>query len=138
MKQIGFTGTKNGMSKVQELQVDRLLTKIGKNGAFHNGDCVGADEQACRIADSIGMRIILHPPIKQNKRAFCRADETRLEKEYLDRNRDIVAESELVIATPKETKEQFRGSGTWMTIRATRKAGKKLIIIWPDGSFSSE
>jgi hypothetical protein len=45
---------------------------------------------------------------------------------------DIVVESELLIATPKEVKEQLR-SGTWATVRRARKVGIPIILITPDG-----
>ena len=65
-------------------------------------------------------------------RAFCKGDETRKQKDYLDRNHDIVDETELLIACPKEPEEITR-SGTWATIRYARKKKKKLRIILPNG-----
>jgi len=44
-----------------------------------------------------------------------------------------VDETEWLWAIPGEFKEVLR-SGTWSTIRYARKKGKKVLIIWPDGS----
>lgn len=113
-----------------------MLTRLLDGSEFHFGDCVGADAQACKIAYQKGMYIIKHPPINQSKQAFCDADEERTPKDYLQRNYDIVDESDVVLATPKEIDEQLR-SGTWATIRYARRTNKKLIIIYPDGSLGS-
>ena len=132
MKSQGFTGTQEGMTAQQIKVVRRLLD----GSEFHFGDCIGADKEAYTIACKNGMYIIKHPPINQSKQAFCEADAEREPKEYLDRNHDIVDESDEMLATPKEHDEQLR-SGTWATIRYARKVGRKLIIIYPDGSLGS-
>jgi hypothetical protein len=33
--------------------------------------------------------------------------------------------------------EQDRG-GTWRTIQMARKAGRELVVVWPDGSIKEE
>jgi len=37
-------------------------------------------------------------------------------------------------ATPKEKDEQWRGSGTWATIRYSKKKNKPLSVIHTDGA----
>ena len=103
---------------------------------FHHGDCVGADAQAAAIARSLGYRIVAHPGFDSNGRSDKRAyfegnDEVRHSRYYLDRNRDIVYEVNEVYAAPKTMKEQFRGSGTWATVRCARKRGIPLEILEP-------
>jgi len=58
----------------------------------------------------------------------------RKQKEYLARNKDIVAETEFLIATPKEYTEILR-SGTWATIREAFRQNKKVAIIFPNGNI---
>jgi hypothetical protein len=127
-RKIGFTGTQRGMTEIQAQMVDDYF---GTGTEFHHGDCIGADEQAHRLAKAAGCLIIIHPPSNLNKRAFCVADNILPEKEYLDRNHDIVDSTELLLATPSG--EKVLRSGTWATIRYARKWKKPTIIIYPNG-----
>lgn len=77
--------------------------------------------------------IIIHPPINSSKRAWKNGI-LKKEKEYLDRNHDIVDCSDILITCPKEDVEQLR-SGTWATIRYAKKSNKKTIIIYPSGIY---
>ena len=131
---IGFTGTREGMTEAQRTTVFELLRQAR---TLHHGDCVGADADADRIARQQKMQVVSHPPSDERLRAFCTADETRSAKPYLARNRDIVNESELLLATPSQDAEQQRG-GTWFTVRYARSVGKPTVIVWPDGSYSLE
>lgn len=128
----GFTGTQRGMTDKQLSVVKDIL--VNTKPIFHHGDCIGADKQAHDIAEALKLSIILHPPIIEIKRAFCVADECRIPKPYIDRNHDIVNESNHMIATPGEYVEQLR-SGTWATIRFGKKCGKTVYIIMPDGTI---
>jgi len=57
---------------------------------------------------------------------------------YLSRNRAIVDETEMLIATPAEFTEQQR-SGTWSTVRYARACGKKVAYSDEAGrGFRSE
>ena len=129
---IGFTGTQKGMSPMQIKEIHFLLWDYHPE-EVHHGDCIGADEEFHNIAKEIGMSIVIHPPIKDAKRAFCVGDESRPEKDYLTRNQEIVNETDLLVAAPKSNKEELR-SGTWATIRyASQKIGRKVIVVWPNG-----
>lgn len=138
---IGFTGTQTGMTLKQMNEVNSLFKEL-KLTVFHHGDCIGADSEAhdfavlyfrlIKMIDSTVGKIVIHPPINNSKRAFCKALTIREPKEYLTRNKDIVNESDILIATPKEDTEQLR-SGTWSTIRYARKMNKKIYIILPNG-----
>lgn len=131
-RHIGFTGTQIGMSEHQKKMLRQILTAAVLQGDpvyFHHGDCKGADAEAHDIALGTGCRIIIHPPIRRIKRAYCQhADEWRTPKEYLDRNHDIVDVSIGMIAAPKSNQEELR-SGTWATIRYARKMNKRVILL---------
>ena len=127
---IGFTGSRHGMTDIQRVALRSLLD--GMSGEFHHGDCLGADYQAATIAKSMGFRIVSHPPADQTLRAFYPSDEERPPKPYLERNRAIVDETEMLIGTPKEEDEVLR-SGTWATLRYAKKLDRPWWRITPDG-----
>jgi hypothetical protein len=129
---IGFTGTQKGMTAKQQETVKSLLSEH-QEIEFHHGDCIGADEEAHKIARAVGARVVLHPPIKKDKRANCSADDIKPAKDFLDRNKDIVDATTILIATPDGVKEKVH-SGTWSTVRYARKEGRKLFVVLPDGS----
>jgi hypothetical protein len=131
---IGFTGTQRDCTPAQ---IDRLGDELARHqgGEFHDGDCVGSDDTAHALALGYEYKTVLHPPNNPSKRAFNRAAIVRQNKPYLERNHDIVDETDMLIATPGEFNEQLR-SGTWATLRYARKLGRPIIIIWPDGTES--
>ena len=133
---IGFTGTRQGMTGEQARALRDLLT-AHPGAVLHHGDCVGADEQAHHIAVSLGCSVVIHPPLVDKQRAFKSALRIRTPKPYLVRNKDIVRETELLVATPAEASEQHR-SGTWSTVRFARRQGRAICIIQPDGTVIRE
>lgn len=137
--EIGFTGTQIGLKFEQTKSLSTVLNKLKSKGNIkcHHGDCIGADAEFHSFCKALHFYIIIHPPIDSKKRQFCTGyDEIRKEKEYLDRNKDIVDESDVLIATPGEEHEVWR-SGTWSTIRYAKKKKKKIIIIYPNGKVES-
>lgn len=148
---IGFSGTQSGMTQFQKDTFASILHIHGVT-ELHHGDCIGADEQAHKIAYDEGITIFsIHPPSNPNKRAFCfddrqdtkfnhiltdwkEYDEARVRwypvRGYLERNQDIVDTVEMLIATPKEYVHTLR-SGTWATIRYAWKTKKHVVIIPP-------
>lgn len=105
----------------------------------HHGDCIGADAQfhdMVRIRG--GSRIVIHPPIDEEHRAFCVGANLCLEPlKHMQRNKQIVACSCMLIATPFDMVEQDRG-GTWKTIGFARKARIQILIVWPNGTIQRE
>lgn len=144
---IMITGTRRGMTISQWATFGDI---VGANlsttevNEFHDGDCVGADTQAhgtMRMLRDMGVPIIMHGHpcnLPGEVRAHNEYDVTHDVKPPLVRNRDMVRESDLVIAAPHEYVEQFRGSGTWATIRHARLREKHLVIVWPDGTLLEE
>ena len=79
--------------------------------------------------------IIAHPGPKNNPFYENSGvdDEVLPNKEFLERNRDIVNNIDKLYALP-EGPEKLR-SGTWSTIRFCRKMNKELCIISPEGGI---
>jgi hypothetical protein len=127
---VGFTGTQLGMDAHQRLSVAQTLRNIKPTHGIH-GDCIGADSDFHNICRDLGMSIEIYPPIKGTKRAWCKGDIIHEADDYLVRNKKIVDASDIMIATPKSSKEELR-SGTWATIRYARKMGKKIYIVFPE------
>ena len=127
----GFTGTQIGATPIQ---IERILTLLEEEDVthLHHGDCIGADAQAHAAAQSLGVKVILHPPTVTTKRAWCKnAVEVRRAFPYLERNHHIVDASTTLIATPSGP-EELR-SGTWATIRYARRMKTRCLVITPDG-----
>ena len=99
-KAIGFTGSRQGMTKAQQNALRSLL--FSASGRLHHGDAVGADEQAHDIAASLNRRIVIHPSTLLDQRAYKVAKDIRLQKTPLIRNRDIVRETSMLIAAHAE------------------------------------
>lgn len=132
---VGFTGTQVGAT-VSQLSSLGALLKVLAPEEFHHGDCIGADAEAHRVAKSLAIPIVIHPPDVNAKRAFCREyAETRRPLPYLERNREVVDETDVMIAMPKDNQEVKR-SGTWATVRYAQKADKTTFVIWPDGGIT--
>jgi hypothetical protein len=130
---LGFTGTREGMSQRQKLALGELLDgRYSMNiGDFHHGDCQGADTQAHLIAKSRGWNIIIHPPDQTYARAYNTGfSSIRMPMPFLARNHNIVDECSALIAAPRTEKEELR-SGTWATIRYAWKQGKTVVILNP-------
>lgn len=134
---IGFTGPRKGMTTAQQEAFGALLAGLPAGGWFHHGDCVGADAQAHAQALEAGFRVHIHPPDRDDFRAFCtQATTTSDPRPFLKRNQDIVKACDLLVATPPGFEEQLR-SGIWSTVRRARRQNNPHLIIWPDGSLSA-
>jgi hypothetical protein len=134
MKAIGFTGSRNGMTKDQQKRLEHLLREFKALGyrEFHHGDCKGADIQAHNIARLLGFGVVVHPPRSSTHRAWSPGKILKA-KPYLERNHDIVDETLSLIACP-DGLERLR-SGTWATIRYAEKIGKPVNVIMPLESY---
>lgn len=142
---IGITATREGMSEKQKTRFANVIRdhlKLGNQVIFHHGDCVGGDAEADGIVRNVGrefirtyegvpsipVHIVIHPPINLKYRAFCAqpGDTVHPEKHYIARDHDIVDAVDEMYGGPKDhNKEEFRGSGTWRTIRYARERMKK-------------
>jgi hypothetical protein len=141
-KKCGFTGTHRGATEQQLWELRVKLTSLKASGfdEFHHGLCIGADEQAARIAKELGFRVVAHPGLAGDPKnllfrsEFAGNDEVRDAKPFIKRDHDIVDETEVMLATPVSREEHMR-SGTWTTVRYAKKQGRKegdtLFIIKP-------
>lgn len=154
----GFTGTQNGMTVPQAETVQRLMVELraydraveamafavldlrSPLSVWHHGDCEGADAQTHTFAEELKCMIHVHPPENPRKRAFCVPTMGYIHEPlpYFQRNRAIVeAARDGMIGAPRTEAEVLR-SGTWGTIRWARKTGRKLWIVYPDGTLKEE
>ena len=139
MRSLGFTGTQIGMT-LEQRESAILFLEGSAPVSVHHGDCVGADANFHDLVQRYlpEASIHIHPPKNPTKRAFCKGAEfVHPIKDYLDRNIDIVNESDEILAIPKDFEEEQR-SGTWFTVRQARKRGKRIHIIYPDGKLVHE
>lgn len=134
---IGFTGTRKGVTDACKQQLFFHLDQTRHNAELHHGDCIGADETAHGVAAGLLIPIVIHPPISSGTRAFCQ-NYSRICQPlgYIDRDRKIVEETHYLIACP-EGEEKIR-SGTWTTVRYARKLLRPILILWPNGGWTTE
>lgn len=142
---VGFTGTQRGMTGAQKLTVGTMLSDTEGISFARHGDCVGADCEFDYLCAVRSINVIAHPCDIEEKRAHC---EVRHEehpyyfhafapKPPLERNQDIVDESDVLIAAPAGFEEELR-SGTWATVRRARRRGIPVFIVLPDGRVVTE
>lgn len=141
-RKVGFTGTNKGASTVQLAVVEEKLKFLLEEGfdEFHHGACIGADEQAAKLAKELGFRVVAHPGLASDpKNLMYRSEwdgshETREAKPFIERDHDIVDETEMMLATPLTYEEKIR-SGTWTTVRYAKAQGRvegdTLYIVRP-------
>lgn len=136
---IGFTGTQYGITLPQFDLMVEVLQELHEVSEAHHGDCVGADFEFSNIIDAIfGFgKIHCHPPEDNKKRGFARVDVMNKALPFLVRNHNIVDSTDLLIACPKRMIEERR-SGTWATIRYSKKCKKPVVILWPNGKYQYE
>ena len=134
---IGITGTRNAPTQKQLDAVRKFLTSAQTHCReqddfleLHHGDCVGADAAVAAIAKEFGIKIVCHPPSKDDLRAFFKSDETREPLSYFARNRNIVDETDFLIAVPYQDSHQSTG-GTWYTVDYAVKKNKLAKIFYP-------
>lgn len=139
---IGFTGTRKGMTPEQKKAVETIfLDYCGIE--LHHGACIGADEDAVVILKTLDYSAdsaIAHPGVsaKGGDNAFLshRAVELSVRsvqpKTHFARNRDIVNETELLIACPP-CEPLPESGGTSYTVGYAKKVKKPVLIVWPSG-----
>lgn len=132
MDHVGFTGSRNHPTV---RQVAWLTLEMNMRDVLHHGVCVGSDHAAHLVALQTDTHIVAHPP--SNDKLMARecldtADEIRKPKWYHNRNRDIVDESQTLLALPDGPERP--NSGTWYTINYAISKRKPVYMCFPDGS----
>lgn len=136
---MGFSGTNRGMSARQLDSLGLALRGLRRDGygELHHGLCIGADEQCARLAKELGFRVVAHPGFNKKKpddtlfrSDWGGSDETREPKPFVERDRDIVDETERLVAAPLTREERIR-SGTWTTVRYARGLGRPVDVLTP-------
>lgn len=141
---MGFSGTRKGLTAQQAAAVraelrEQLQQQPNKEPQAHHGDAVGSDAEFHALCLEHQIRVVLHPPLTDRERAFCAgAADERPRADFSEQSDAIVNATEILIACPDGMKEKARGSGTWMTVRRARKAGRTIVFCWPDGSRKTE
>lgn len=141
---IGFSGTRNGMTREQRERVHALLAVLGEQAQSEgrtvvglHGDCVGADAHFDAICRELGIATNCRPCTLGDMRARTGAHEIAPEEAPMQRNRaivaDVLARGGVLIACPPNYTSIRSGSGTWATFRFAERAGVRRILVFPDG-----
>ena len=135
---LGITGTRKGLTEDQFKELKEFILEINEVTHLHEGDCIGVDDQITQMFQELRpeVKVICHPPIKTGTQAFGTYDKIHKPKPYLERDKDIVNNSQYLWACPCG-KEIVR-SGTWATVRYARNKGILITIIMPDGEIIYE
>jgi hypothetical protein len=144
---IGFTGTRDGITKIQEERVVTIMHNLlpHRYDLLIHGGAEGADDAIHSAAgDLFDFRIEIYPCKESRRTYWIQRKQGRGEdyfvhttREPLERNRIIADRCNHLIATPFQMVEIVR-SGTWATIRYAREKRKSVTIVFPDGSVSEE
>ena len=138
---VGFTGSRKTPTDWQQKRMLELFQFLVSQGAesFHHGDCIGSDAVAHELAVRAGFdHVVIHPPILTRNQAYCGGDKSPLPPRgisfrephpYLVRNRNIIRDTHILVATPKG--EEILRSGTWSTIRYAKECDRHIYIIHP-------
>jgi hypothetical protein len=145
---VGFSGSSTGMSLQQQAAIRCELTELRQLGpaTLHHGMCVGADAQAHAIARDLGYAIVGHPGVRSRgptnpaERADLLCNVAREELTHFARNRVIVDETSILLATPFDGvvgsiwQASHRG-GTWYTIGQAGIRRRPTRVYYRDGSW---
>lgn len=132
---IGFTGTRNGLNETQKELIPLILDKYSEIIVSH-GDCVGADTDFHNLCINYKQNnpdkkitIQIFPPTNSSMRAFNEADIIMPVKPYLERNLNILKNSNILIACPVDKNKEELRSGTWSTIRQAKKLNMEIHLL---------
>ena len=128
---VGVTGTREGATDHQLLSIIEFLKTINSVSELHHGDCKGVDEQVAAIARALGYKTVCHPPVSNYLRAYHPSDEFRPPLGYLQRDRNIVDETELLLVVPLHATRQAK-SGTWYTHDYAVRTDKPVKLFLPE------
>lgn len=134
---LAFTASQRGITKAQTRRLWEELNLVARQGRrliCHLGDCIGGDAQIYYLCKALQLYLIGHPGNLQEKRSFLVYDELRSVTDNITRNHDMVDESSVLFACPREPTEIIR-SGTWATWRYAKAQHKQVYRIGPAGDL---
>lgn len=119
---------RQGLKFIDFLQKNRITV-------FHHGCAIHADAEAHWMVRHQWPDAVIHGHPSTlihmtDERALADCDIVHPRKPPLERNRDIVAPCERLIALPRQSYEVLR-SGTWATVRYALRSGKIVKVINP-------
>jgi len=131
-KEIGFTGTRHGMTQSQLDTTRRLFEENPEWVTVHHGGRVGADAQMHEIALDQGREAVVH----HSTRRFAAnvGEPTVPPVSPAEARRSIVDSSAVLIATPAWPGSVQKALSS--TVRYARSRGVPVILVWPNGSTS--
>ncbi|MCB9705351.1 MAG: hypothetical protein H6711_25985 [Myxococcales bacterium] len=102
---IAFTGARGGMTAAQESALDALLGELAADHPTRtlrglHGDCVGADAGFDALCKRRSIAVAIRPASIPGMRAGCDSEAIAEPRAPLVRNREIVADADLLIACP--------------------------------------
>ena len=140
---VGFSGTREGMTPAQRAAaLECVMGPSGWDGGrvdLRQGLCVGADSQVVYdVAGCPGVSVFGHPGCHAGSayraeievEQLC--DKVHPVRHPLDRNRDIVDNTDRLVAAPGPNSR-----GTWHTIRYAMSEGKRVDIVHPSGAVET-
>lgn len=144
MRTAAFTGIRNIVPEHERIML-RTIQQM-KADHFVSGAAVGVDTFACRTAFAFhpdAVHTVVVPAAPHNEDLVRWATEKGITvvrmpgvgsvpKAYRERNEAMIDGADYLVAFPYSRDEVTR-SGTWMTIRIARKAGKKIYGFPLDG-----
>lgn len=142
MNIISYTGSQKGTNSVQfEKLIAYLYFHYRRYGDFigEHGDCVGGDEEFNSLCIDMGMETRIRPgypslnPRDISKRAFCAANVIYPPEPFLERNRKVAKEGDILLGCPFSNEQK---GGTWWTIRYALRLRKPTIIFYREGLVS--
>lgn len=132
---VGFTGTRSLPTSCYA-DVERIVKALPQGTRVVTGGCVGVDDFVAFTAHANGYPVHSVVPADQSRVApgwgdYCSSFEVMPPgTDYRARNERIVELSDRIIAIPEalEDAARSRRSGTWMTVRIARRAGKPVQV----------
>lgn len=129
---LGISGSREGFSVSQKETFLKILSELSLK-EFHHGDCCGVDEESHDLVREAlpNVNILIHPPEDDKHRAYQFDKDTELydPKPYLNRNRDIVKSSDLMVIVPNGPEYRNKRSGTWYTYRYAKKSKVPYAVL---------
>lgn len=130
---VGFTGARR-LGTADYAQVVEIVKALPEGARIVAGGCIGVDDYVSHIGHSTGRKVHIVLPSDRSRVASGWQDvcdtfeEMPAGTDYRARNQRIVDLSDRLIAIPEHDEHDplSRRSGTWMTIRIARKAGKQV------------